>query len=251
MTTHTNLLRPRGLILCAALLVTATAQAQVTLSSGHTDIGAAYSGGNWDLHIHTDDEEFAPGDAILFVSESAAFTRPASSDFAFTGVDAGQTLYRLPQSQNPELLYIGFSTEEIVSGSGSPFDSYLDPDPRVNLTSRWINFNVTSVTGPGVFSIWQSGDEGPVVWVSTVDGLNSSDRVVVGAGSHLHYNWGFSVVGTYEVTLQASGFIGGVPSLSDPTVFTFQVGAIPEPSTYAALAGLGALVLALSRRRRA
>jgi hypothetical protein len=155
MTTCSFLLRPRPLILCAALLVSAVAaQAQVTLPSGHTDIGASYSGGEWDLHIHTDDEEFAPGDAILFVSETAAFTRPGSAAFAFTGVGAGETLYRLPQSQNPELLYIGFSTEEIASGGGSPFDSYLDPDPRVNLTSRWISFNVTSVTGPGTFSIW-------------------------------------------------------------------------------------------------
>ena len=90
------------------------------LSTGHADIGVAYEDDAWDLHIHDEenDAEYEPGDALLHVGSQALITRDgglAGPAFDFLGVAAGGSFYRLPQSENPELLFLGFGAEEIES----------------------------------------------------------------------------------------------------------------------------------------
>jgi surface-anchored protein len=84
--------------------------------------------------------------------------------------------------------------------------------------------------------------------MNTRDGLDTSDRATLLAGSHGHANWAFTAPGDYDLTFTASGTLagGGDPVTSDPTTFRFTV--VPEPGTTTLfLIGTG-LLLGLPRR---
>jgi hypothetical protein len=181
--------------LAAALFaLTAPVGAQVAITDVHVDIGLEQPSGDWGVHIHDEDndEEYAP-DAAYFLADPAfaGVTRPAGAQWDFLGGIGGDTIYVLPQGQQAGLPFLGFSAEEVTPGT---FDSYFNSDSRVNASARWIGWRITAVSGPGDFSIWQSGQFGtPTVWVSTAQGgLTSADTVFIQEGGHAHFNWGSS-----------------------------------------------------------
>ncbi len=100
-----------------------------------------------------------------------------------------------------------------------------------------------SGSGTGRFLLWTEGALDPIVHFDSENIPDSSLTLPV--GSHTHYNWGFSEIGTYEISIEISGtHVDDGAQLGNAT-YTFQV--VPEPST-ALLGALGAL--ALLRRRR-
>ena len=108
------------------LLPASRAQAQASLTNEHVDIGVGYDPvTGWDLHIHdeTNDVEYGTGDALLHVLPAAAAARPAGSAFDFVGVGAGQTYYRLPDTQNPSLLFLGLAAEEANEADFAAWDT--------------------------------------------------------------------------------------------------------------------------------
>jgi surface-anchored protein len=57
--------------------------------------------------------------------------------------------------------------------------------------------------------------------MDTLNGITSTDASFLPASGHIHYNWGFTARGVYEVDLQASAYLG--PGQTNPTssqVFT-------------------------------
>ncbi|MBL9122819.1 MAG: choice-of-anchor M domain-containing protein [Planctomycetaceae bacterium] len=226
--------------------------AQTVLETQHVDIGLGYEDGEWDLHVHneTDDEEYEPGEALLYAGMGARTNRSASSAFNFIGVGAGQQYWRLPQSNVPGLLYLGVGTEEIAGGT---FASWNNTDPRVNNAGPYVILELIDVRGPGEFSVWSSTDDGPLVWMSTYEGgITSDDRLYQLEGSHSHFNYGFTQAGLYEVDFRATAYLGpGAtnPVTSDVATYHFGIEAVPEPATWGLLASGGALC-ALAYRRR-
>ncbi|MFQ3588587.1 MAG: choice-of-anchor M domain-containing protein [Fimbriimonadaceae bacterium] len=217
------------------------------IEEGHLDLGVKYSNGVWDLHIHDDfGGEYSPADTLLYAGEAARVTRPSGASWDFTGAAPGQTFWVLPQVEVPGILFLGIGSEEM---SGSTFDSYFENDPRINATGRWITLSVVGVRGPGHFSVWQTSPLGQIVpWVATSDGLDATDRLFMREGGHVHFNWGFTQVGLYEIDIRATARLGGSVVESDVTTYHFGVEAVPEPATLATLA-LGAAMV-LRRRRR-
>jgi len=213
------------------------------LTIQHVDLNLLYAGGAWDVQPRDDDNQVSyPADqALLYVGKDALGPRPAGAAFDFIGAAAGADYHRLPQNQNPDLLYLG-----VASGaSGTTFDRY-DPTAesrgRVGGLGRWVKLSLVSVehttpagaAGAGKFSVWQSGDLGPVVLLAShddgvvnpngqgldaTDGVSADDALWVVAGGHNHYNWGFTEVGRYAVTLRASAYLddGNTTSLGTPT----------------------------------
>jgi len=238
----------KKILLSLLLAGTCSLQAQVALTTEHVDIGLA-EGPGLGIHWHDEDNdlEYEPDGAYAFIDPVLALnTRPAASQWNFLGGTVGGNIWILPQTQNPNLLYLGVGAEEADAGT---FDLWNPGDARgANNSARWLELSLVSVSGPGAFSVWQTDQFGsPIAYISTAETLTGGNRLFVQEGGHSHYNWGFTSLGTYDVTFQVRGFIGG-DEVTQQDIFTFSTSVIPEPSTYALL-GLGLAAIILLRRR--
>jgi surface-anchored protein len=214
------------LLIVPALTLVIPAFSQTFIQSGHVDIGIGYEDKAFDLHVHQEeplDQEFAPGEAVFSIGSAAAGVSPGGAFTSFLGA-SGTPIWVLPSTENSQLPFLGFGTEELTAADWSG-----------NIT-----LSLKAVSGPGTFSIWgTSGFGAPELKMTTADGITAGDRLPLVPGSHGHFNVGFSAPGDYSVTLEASGthLIDGFRT-SDPATYRFQV--IPEPSTWAlALTGVG------------
>jgi surface-anchored protein len=227
-----------GLLAAGSLTLHATS---TILFQGHADLGIGYENGGWDLHVHDEAEpppggtEYEPDGVILLVGAAAQQTVPDNPAFSFLG-NSGDSVWILPESENPSLLFLGIATEEIEAG-------FFQND-RVALTLAGYN-------GPGHFALYQvDGFGSPSLYMNTRDGVSNDDRFEMQVSTHAHANWAFSEPGTYTLSFDASGTLveGGLFTSSGPVDYTFTV--VPEPSTYL-LFGLGAAALVgLLRRQR-
>lgn len=231
----------RQLGLAIAMTCTTNARCQSLLTEGHTDVGIDYDAGAnlWDLHIHDEVhgvEYSPPSDALLFVKNSAHGTVPTGIPWTFLGT-AGSDVWTLPKVQDPDLLFLGFGAEEIDTG--------IFQDDQFTMSLR-------AVSGPGTFVVYDTDSFGnPELLMSSRDGIDGSDAVLVPAGEHRHVNWAFSAPGDYVVTFDASGIRQADSQFTDsgPVEYFFRVQAVPEPGA-AAIFGLGGALLAFHRRRQ-
>lgn len=243
----------------AALAGATVASAALFQTSGHTDIRFTYENGTPALWYYLDLGSVVGGQAISAanpmggtpVTVSGGSTkirykpdqlvtyipgpsvgRPAGATWDFTGVSAGDPLWFIPQSQDVNKPWTGFSTESVTS---SQFSN--------------IKYQLTAFSGPGQMSVTTTGSFGsPTVYFRTSNGLTAADIISVSAGTHAHFNWYFTEMGTYTFDLTGIGTRtaaagGGTVSITE--TFTFQV--VPTPGS-AALLGMGGLI-ALRRRR--
>jgi surface-anchored protein len=185
--------------------------------TGHADIGVNFEDDAWDLHIHDHepDTEYEPSEALLYVGADARTIRvgdSANAAFDFLGVPVGSAVFVLPQVENNNLLYLGIGGEELADGL---------------LAGDVARLRLAAVSGPGQFSIWQSGltPTTPKRIMATSDGIDASDSFDVAAGSHAHANFAFTKIGFYEVTFVAMGVdADGNATDSGQVTYYFQVG---------------------------
>lgn len=210
------------------------AAAQTFLSSGHADIGIAYDAGSFDLHVHDGESatEFSPPSGAVLVVGSAAQTTTPGTLSALAPM--GSSLWILPKTQNPSLLFLGFGTEELTVA-----------DWTGNLSLR-----LKSVSGPGNFGVYDVGTFGDIqIKMNSADGVTAGDALSLVPGSHGHYNLTFTAPGDYTIGLEASGIHAVDGAVASGTVnYSFTV--VPEPEEYAALAAAGLLGFAMWRRSR-
>lgn len=198
-------------------MVTLSGRAPITgfanvFSEGDVDLAAGFEDGSFEPHIHDEENELEvePADGVYHLRPAGASTRPAGAAFDFMGVTAGQPIYRFSQSFVPELLYLGFGTEELVEGT---------------FVGNEIRMRFIEIDGPGHVSIWNSTDSGPVIRMATSDGLNDMDTLTFAVGSHTHSNWGFTIRGLYAITLEFEGILqsDGTTVVSEPATFFFAI----------------------------
>lgn len=228
----TTFLAATGLLLTGLSL-----HAQAILDTEHVDVGINYEDGAWDLHIHdeTHDIEYEPGDAILRVNASAQTSVSANPLFSFLGAP-GSPIWILPNTQNANLLFLGFGAEELAGG--------LFVDDSVSM-------RLHSVSGPGSFAVFDFNSLGePLVVMNSRDGFSAADTFFAVPGSHSDLNWAFSQPGYYTVNFEASGTLadGNAFTSSGPVSYTFEV--VPEPGIWALMALAGTSLLMGGARRR-
>lgn len=143
----------------------------------------------------------------VFDAETLPMNRPAPSAWDFLGVAAGEPIYILPSGGVPNTLpYLGLSTE----------DPSLSP-----LGADEYRFTLVDMTGPenGVFSLFAGSANVPM---NTLNGFPAGS-ILIEAGDHLHYNWGFSHPGTYDLYFQFEALSGTTVIATGSDTFRFQI----------------------------
>ncbi|MCH7226617.1 choice-of-anchor M domain-containing protein [Haloferula sp. A504] len=212
--------------------------AALLVTGGHIDAPAfGYDTiGGFEPHIHneggpdgaiiggvvqTTGSEYEP-DELVFQLKSTVTTSVSGTDY-----------FWLPEGELDAaangLPFLGVGLEELAQG---------DWDGGVGT----VTITASKVSGPGEFRLWQDDGFGGVV--DFINTATATDSFTLIAGTHTHYNWGFTELGVYEIEFGISGNHVTDGAQSGSAVYTF---AVPEPST-ALLGVLGGLLL-LRRRR--
>ncbi|MBB4908708.1 choice-of-anchor M domain-containing protein [Actinophytocola algeriensis] len=216
-------------LLTVGTATTASAEDRLVLDHGHIDaFTLTWNDGTLDLQLQEDvtgsHVPHAPEDVLLRVKPESALELPdpVPPSLSFLG-QPGDTVYYLPQTQDPELLWPGWSTERIPAG--------LFTDP--------LRIQVTDVTGPGDVFLWQTGSFGGPVSVLG-GGFQLPGTISPNVNVHAHANWAFTEEGTYSFTAVASGDLAaGGTATSAPRTYTFQVGDTAEPAPVTTLSVTG------------
>ncbi|MDX8050540.1 choice-of-anchor M domain-containing protein [Lentzea sp. BCCO 10_0798] len=194
-----------------------TATGRVVIDRGHVDAVAPRLLPDG-LHIQVKDGTVAgtttwrePADVELKVTSGSRTALPSSPELAFLGA-AGEQVFLLPQTQRADLLWAGWSTEEL-----RPAD-----------VTGPVTWSLTAVEGPGAFGLFTTGSFGePTVLFNSTDGLPDAQSVPL--GTHAHANWVFAEPGRYRLTFTATAPGTGGP-LTDTETYTFTIGdGTPSP----------------------
>ena len=204
------------LALTAGVSGAATAHAQEggfehTFDQGHTDIFNTVSDGeNLDLKLKEDITDshvlHDPEEVLLKVKQEAWNKEQGLIDLI------GEPGYFLPQTQNSNLLWPGWDTQDSRNGG---FDS--------------INFHFESVEGPGKVFILQLGTFGgfePRLAGGDKE-LKTGSILSVPQPTHEHTNWVFTEPGHYVFKVRAEGENGnGELKSSKIHTYTWEVGDV-------------------------
>lgn len=168
---------------------------RLVLDVGHTDaVTPVLVDGELVLQVKDDTGLHATGavyrdpDDVLFqVLPEAELAVPNVPAYSFLGAP-GDPVWMLPMTQDPSLLWPGWSTEHpTLTGQ---FDD--------------ITYTVTGVEGPGEFHLFLNNAFGGVIHRANSEGTLSNTWTEP-VPAHVHANWAFTELGTYEITFQVSG----------------------------------------------
>lgn len=187
------------------------------LENVHTDtVAAYYDAGALVLQTKADidgeiGKRLEAGATLFHLADNAASrqTVPAGSQYRFIG-QPGTTFWLAPQTQNHDLIWPGFSTE--------------DPELRKVLEGRALAVRLLGAEGPGEVEVYLQDSFGPKRIFSSSSALADWS---IGVPQHTHMNWAFTKTGTYTLTFEMEAVIeGGTQKAQND--YTFVVGDIGE-----------------------
>ncbi|MGF1617084.1 MAG: choice-of-anchor M domain-containing protein, partial [Acidimicrobiia bacterium] len=191
---------------------------RLLLDVGHTD-AVAPTLEDGELVIKTKDDTMLhdtaivyrdPADLVFQVLPEAETTAPGFAPFEFLG-PAGTPVWLLPMTQDPSLLWPGWSTEH--SSLAGEFTS--------------IQFEITDVEGPGDFHLFLNDAFGnPIHRANSVGTLSNTWTEPVPA--HVHSNWAFTAAGVYTITFQVSGTWLNAPDDPDPVIPVLTIEGVED-----------------------
>ncbi|MDR1634105.1 MAG: choice-of-anchor M domain-containing protein [Bifidobacteriaceae bacterium] len=205
---------------------------QRVLEHGHIDLGPKYQDdGAWRLLIHDDVAKADasavsvwrhPAETVFHVLDQAKLTVPEDDAYAFIGAEPGSDVWVVPQTQNPDVVWIGWNTQ----------------DPEVMATiDRGVTLSLTGVRGPGIMTTYlQSGSFGEpqLLWDSRTA---EAQPIWVDVNTHTHANWVFTEPGVYLVELVAEADLIDRSHVSDTQMIRFAVGSATSPEAAFAAEG--------------
>jgi surface-anchored protein len=202
------------------------------LSTGHVDVGPRFVDGRWRLMVHDDAAKAGGGESVwrhtdqtvLRVTDDAVLPVPDDPAYAFLPADPGADVYVVPQTQDPDVVWVGWNTQ----------------DPEVMETiDRGVTMTLTGVQGPGELVVYlQSGDfaEPQVLWDST----GEPKPIWVDVNTHTHANWVFTAPGVYLVQVKIEADLVDGSAVADTRELRFAVGSSTSTDDALAVSWSGA-----------
>lgn len=190
----------------------------VMIQAGHADFGPTLIDGKWKLKIRDDtgDEPVwrDPENVVFKLGGNSIIHMPDDAAYSFIGEKPGTKLYVIPQTQNPDVPWLGWNTQE---------------GGVLNELDRGANLSLEGVSGPGKLHVYlENGNNNPQqLWDST-KGYPQNSWIETNA--HTHVNWVFSKPGIYHVKLTFSGKLKNGRAVSDTRVLNFAVGDNTDPN---------------------
>ncbi|MHC5060410.1 MAG: choice-of-anchor M domain-containing protein [Planctomycetota bacterium] len=174
----------------------------VVIDRLHTDFEVSFTSSGWNIVHSYDGNDINLDDGLLY-GDTNAYYASVPSGFEFTGAQAGDDIWILPQSFKPQVVYLGMAAEH-SSGALCNWNPN-DTSKGANYPAQWYQVRLLDVRGPenSDFSLYQTG---PLkIFMSTASGgITDDDAYYLTAGSHTHMNWGFTEPGYYEVDFEIS-----------------------------------------------
>jgi putative ABC transporter-associated repeat protein len=192
------------------------------LSSGHIDYGSRIINGKLESLIKDGTTQSTvwrePSSTVLWLKPSSKLSLPTG--YGAVGA-AGSTVYQVPQTQNPNLVWLGWNTESINTGQASSA----------------VTWTLNSVKGPGSVHVYTQGSFGGV------DQMVFANRgsYNIELGKHVHGNWAFSAEGTYRLNFTQSVTLANGQTSSDTETLTIAVGDVDPKGAITSAAGCGAV----------
>ncbi|WP_314451015.1 TIGR03773 family transporter-associated surface protein [uncultured Microbacterium sp.] len=181
------------------------------IGAGHLDWNAQLVGGKLESLIGDDSTGTRvyrdPASTVLWLKPASKQTLPTG--YGQVG-PAGTIIWQNPQTQNPDLIWLGWSTELLNAGNASSS----------------VNWSLDSVDGPGTVKVYTASSFGGVQQVY-FDGPGSF-RIPLGV--HAHANWAFSAEGIYRLRFTQTVTLPGGQASSDTETLTIAVGDV-NPTT--------------------
>ena len=200
----------------------------VMIQAGHADFGPTQIDGKWKLKIRDDtgDEPVwrDPENVVFKLGGNSIIPMPDDAAYSFIGEKPGTKLYVIPQTQNPDVPWLGWNTQE---------------GGVLNELDRGANLSLEGVSGPGKLHVYlENGNNNPQqLWDSTKGYPQNS---WIEANAHTHVNWVFSKPGIYHVKLTFSGKLKNGRAVSDTRVLNFAVGDNTDPNAALGASAAGA-----------
>lgn len=188
----------------------APADRRKLITSGHMDMALVAEGSSISAKLIDDSDphnqaQRESGSFIFAVPDAARKTLPAGASESFP--DAPETMWILPQAQEKNLPWLGFSTTRVGADA-------LAQGLKVTVAMR-------DVSGPGRIYTWHEDLCGLRV---ELDSGDASKRLDYPVNAHDHQGFGFTEPGAYTATFTFSGTSADGRDFSEDMVATFAVG---------------------------
>lgn len=203
----------------SVLATTSPEAAPVTvLRTEHTDaVALGLTDGKLDLFTYADlpgapRTRLDPATTVFNLEDKAETRVQVPAGFDFLGRE-GQTIWLAPQTQVANVIWPGWNTEDIRPGA---------------LAGDSLTLELVGATTPdgGAVEVFQSSPFGTSRVFSSQEKLPALTQPV---GAHVHANWAFTALGTYELTFKASATLADGTPVSTEQTYTFVIGPTSSP----------------------
>ncbi|MGO1316687.1 MAG: TIGR03773 family transporter-associated surface protein [Cellulomonadaceae bacterium] len=177
------------------------------LSAGHIDYSSRIVGGKLESLIGDD------------TSGTKVYREPSGTILWLKPESRKGGVWQVPQTQNPNLIWLGWSTEALHRGNARGS----------------VQWTIDSISGPGTLTVYTSGVFGGVQETVFANGGSKS----IGLGVHAHANWDFSAEGIYRITSTQTITLANGQRSSDTETLTIAVGNVDPASAAAETGGSG------------
>jgi surface-anchored protein len=166
-----------------------------------------------------------PAETVLHVVDEARLSVPDDPAYAFLGAAPGSPVWVIPQTQKPDVVWLGWNTQ----------------DPKVMKSiNRGVTLSLTGVQGPGIVTVYlHSGSFGApqLLWDSR---KTEAQPVWVDVNTHTHANWVFTQAGVYLLRLTVDADLVDGRHVSDTQLVRLAVGTATSPDAALAATWKGA-----------